>query len=267
MQVLRGAAVLGIVLLWLQPLGAGLADSVQFRQILTGTIELDRPTEIAARRLVFNNFTIITNGFPLEINADTLTMAGESRIIAFAPREILPMQRGRTAGPITLNVRDLDGDTLTIVNDGERGGPGLEGASGAPGTAGESGSRASDAWWTRCQPGSDGGNGGPGGAGGKGGDGAAGGTGGDVVLNVRHDRDKLVISTRGGSGGVGGTGGVGGPGGAPGQAGSGSAQCAGGRPGSAGPAGPKGEPGTAGVDGVDGRVVTGTYDPTRGVKR
>lgn len=267
MHVLRVVAAVFMLLPSFQPSTAGLADAKQFRQILSGTLELDRPTEIASRRLVFNDYTIITNGFPLVISADTLTIAGKSRIVSFAPRAILAEQPGRSAGTITLNVRDIDGETLIIENVGEPGGPGIRGTTGVAGVAGTDGGAATTGWPGRCQPGAQGGRGGEGGRGLDGGDGAAGGGGGDVLLNVRHDRDKLDIKTAGGRGGAAGEGGAGGPGGPGGAAGSGTARCLGGAPGDPGPDGPPGAAGRPGSSGPAGRVLTGAYDESMGVKR
>jgi hypothetical protein len=267
MTALRAIAMLCIIILSAGPGFAGLADANQWRQILTGTRELDRPTEISGRRLVFNDYTIVTNGYPLQINADTLTIAGKSRIIAYGPREIPSGQPGRDAGTITFNVRDIDGEVLVIQNDGEPGGRGVDGQPGLPGAPGNSGSAAVSGWLTPCRPGSSGGSGAEGGPGGKGGDGGHGGRGGDVVLNVKHDRDKLEISARGGAGGRPGQPGAGGPGGTGGPGGAGNERCAGGEAGPLGPPGRQGQPGASGTAGEDGKVTTGTYDEKSGVRR
>ena len=266
MRALRVIAVSCVITLSTTPYYGGLADASQWRQILEGTIELDRPRTISARRLIFNDLTIITNGHAFEINADTLTISGECSILAFTPRQPGAAEPGRSAGTITINVRDIDGDTLKIRNDGEAGGKGIDGLPGAGGQPGHPGGDAGGSW-IFCAPGFAGGSGGSGGEGGKGGDGAPGGKGGDVLVNVDKDRDKLEISAKGGGGGAGGSGGPGGEGGSGGAAGRGRERCAGGAEGSKGPAGRQGEPGVNGADGIDGNVVVGRYAQDRGVKR
>ncbi|WP_175751982.1 hypothetical protein [Burkholderia ambifaria] len=225
---------------------------------------------------------IITNGYPVTINADRLSIGGSAEIRSFASGTPSVGAPGRYAGSINITAKDISGKGLTILNAGEPGGQGLVGSGGPPGGTGNAGKSRLPAFqqncgggllnWlcqavpAGCTGGEDGGKGGTGAKGYAGNPGAPGGAAGEVRIDFPIDgRDAVVVLTDvdlagkplacsglicGGIGGKGGDGGPGGPGGVGGSGAHGTMHCGGTNDGPTGEIGPKGDQGPKGADGA-----------------
>lgn len=249
---------------------------------LPSNMVLDKPMFLAGTDIEISaGSKIITNGYPLTINTDRLTIAGPAEILSFSSAPITAQTPGHYAGVINISAKEVVGKGLTILNDGEPGGDGLQGAGGPPGQPGGPGKTRLPQFqqncggglldWicqavpAGCTGGQDGGPGGQGVAGYPGNPGAPGGGAGDVKIDVPIDaRDAfsvlvdlnlagqhqdcggLICGGLAGEGGPGGPGGAGGPGG-PGA--SGTMHCGGTNGGPTGHVGPTGPKGPRGQDG------------------
>lgn len=251
--------------------GSGLSAS----ETLSGVVSLTAPTTWRARSVrLGDGLKVVTNGWPLTIEAQTLVLQGSPQIVSFEPRESDIGAGGRSAAPISIRARSITGGGLSILNAGEAGGPGRAGTMGSPGSKGETGSQR---YWnlSGCHGGSNGGSGAQGGQGHQGGPGGAGGAAGSVQLelpfasgaddfvtvrtdvllsNERRDCGGKICGGNGGTGGPGGPGGAGGPGG---DGASGTWLCGGTDRGPDGPVGTLGATGERGPDGESGRVRRG----------
>jgi hypothetical protein len=248
-------------------------------KIVLSSMTLTGPTFIPGQDVeIPAGVRIVTNGFPLTIRADRLTLGGSATIVSFESTSPVEQKAGRYASAITITAQDVRGQGVAILNAGEPGGPGVKGATGSPGGAGAPG-KGRDPLFNRCGPlqfacnlmllgctgGEDGGPGGQGLQGFPGNPGAPGGGAGDVTIDVPFEaRSAFGVYTNvslagtpqdcggricGGLGGPGGPGGDGGIGGAGGPGARGSTWCGGTNN---GPDGPRGQVGPAGANGKDG---------------
>lgn len=253
---------------------------------IPANLSLSEPLFVSGQEVeIAANAKIVTNGYPLSIRADRLSLLGPVKIYSFDKVTADAFQQGKPASSIQIFADDFVGQGLQILNAGQNGGVGHDGAQGAPGNQGNPGqgrtqgqqkicggipfvSQVCNLVPTGCQGGEDGGTGTKGAAGYQGLEGLPGGNGGDVTLDLPIDaRNYVSVLTNvgidgqakdcgglicgrtggpGGAGGQGGSGGLGGPG-AP-----GTAYCSGTNAGSAGPPGEVGPPGKKGPDGPNG---------------
>jgi hypothetical protein len=251
--------------------------------VLPNPLTLSEPLFVTGQDVeIPANTKIVTNGFPLTIRADHLSLLGPVRIVSHEPGPVAPLQSGPKAGPIQIAAEQFVGQGLTILNAGMPGGSGVQGAKGQPGAPGGPGIGRTTHWSkacgniplisnvcnlvpTGCEGGQDGGRGGQGGTGYAGSQGMPGGAAGQVTLDIPLDARKFVsvltnidISGQprdcggqicGGVGGPGGPGGPGGDGGPGGPGAPGTPYCGGTN---AGGSGPPGGPGPTGPKGPDG---------------
>lgn len=215
---------------------------------------------VAARRLVLDHATLLTNGFPLTIEVVDLEVHDGGRILSFADANSPTAgQPGASVGAVRIIVHGKILGQLDANLAGQKGATGSPGGVGAEGPGGSAGDNAASHAFD-CAHGA--GNGGPGGTGGKGlsgGEGLRGGNGGELTIVSPNGGGARAISFvapggAGGAGGEGGAGGQGGPGGAGGRADP--PWCRGdGHDGPRGQPGPVGDRGAEGVRGNDGHLV------------
>ncbi len=241
--------------------GAAPRESAGMHSVLS-RVRLDAPTVYRGRVVIGPDAVIVTNGHALLIDASTLVVLGQPRIVSFEPRSGRPAgDPGRSAGRITIRAANTTGgaSSLNIDNAGEDGMTGAAGAPGAPGGRGGAG----EAYYYEpfsiypCAGGSPGGQGGRGGQGGPGGVGGRGGDGGDVVVDLpKTGRRHIALGAlSGGAGGPGGPGGAAGPGGEGGPGAPASRVCPSTKGGPPGPGGAQGPQGPAGLPGRPGRPL------------
>lgn len=246
-------------------------------------VKLSEPLFISGQEVeIAADARIITNGYPLTIRADRLTLLGPMKIISFEkPMQETP-QPGRFSANIMITAGEFLGQSLTILNAGQNGGPGSPGPKGPQGNYGSPGegrtttqtricgniplvSNVCNLVPTGCEGGRDGSPGGQGGQGYPGNPGFSGGGAGDVSIDVPFDARKFISVLTdvgidgqprqcggqicGGLGGIGGPGGPGGDGGPGGPGAPGTTYCGGTNTGPQGPAGPQGPQGPRGTDG------------------
>lgn len=247
--------------------------------VLPKSMVMDKPLFIAGTDIeIPSDAKIVTNGYPLTINADRLAIDGQAAIMSFVSGPVSAQAAGRFSGTISITAKEVTGKGLSILNAGEPGGVGVSGAAGAPGAPGGPGQTRLPSFQQNCgggilnvicqavpagcTGGQNGGVGSPGQPGYQGNPGAPGGGAGEVTLDVPIDaRDSVSILTDvdlagkaqqcngqicGGMGGTGGPGGPGGSGGPGGPGASGTQNCGGTN------AGPNGPPGSTGPNGGPG---------------
>lgn len=264
--------------------GCSASASVRLPKLkIPDTLQLSAPLFLSGQEIeVPANATIVTNGFPLSIRADKLTLLGQARIQSFEPSAPQSMKPGRSAGPITISAGEVGGQGgVAILNAGEPGGAGSPGYQGPQGPQGSPGRGRTTNWKKNCpipfvcdlipsgcEGGDNGGTGKQGGTGYAGIAGMPGGSAGEVILDLPYDGRKLfsiVTNARldgqpkvcsgltcGGNGGPGGVGGPGGPGGPGGEGAPGTVYCGGTN---TGPQGGQGGTGPQGPNGPDGQNV------------
>lgn len=170
-------------------------------------------------------------------------------------------ERGKHASRIFLDFSEIEGDgTLTIFNNGMKGGRGGVGGPGGPGGPGGAGrNRGGNAACTNAKSPGNGGAAGEGGNGGVGGIGGPGGNGGTIVyakaLSPFVDAGRVRLVSDGGFGGDGGPGGDPGPPGSPGAGGARSHCGGGGDTGSGNKSGDRGKEGSEGGKGTNGTIA------------
>lgn len=254
---------------------------------LQGTIVLQKSETFRGRTVqITADAKVVTNGFPLRINADILRIDGSPQIISFVTRQMAPSEDGRDAAPIDINAKRVIGAGLSILNVGENGGNGTSGAAGGQGAGGSPGVGRSPlqvggdiGGFIRrhvplsCTGGRSGGNGGQGLPGENGTRGGHAGDAGEVRLGIPDAASPqspitVLVNTGidgrprdcgglicGGTPGQGGRGGAGGPGGPGGSGGPAEGGCGGTSGGSTGPQGAGGANGPDGQPGNSARRV------------
>lgn len=244
------------------PLGGG---DVAPSTVISGKMVLDKDQTIIADTVKFQaGAEIVTNGNYLAIQATTIQIDGDTRIIAFEPRGGRPAgDRGRSGGAIVIQADEIAGARLVIDPSGEDGVKGDDGAPGRTGNAGQDGKGGHVVGIYGCRDRRQAGTGETGLPGSDGKPGGAGGDGGVVTIRIAaglHDgaitRVAVVTGpggrTRPGKGGAPGAMGQGGDGGNGGSRGDGHDGCAGVGQGTKGLKGSDGKPGEPGKDGKPG---------------
>lgn len=227
---------------------------------------------------------IVTNGKPLTIMADRLTIGSGSKIISFEPSQPSLMQAGKYSSLIKISAKEVIGKGLSVLNAGSTGGNGSVGPDGAPGNPGAPGKPRTTEFTNACKNilgdfggqlcglvpsgcggGENGTQGGKGMTGYQGMPGMPGGGAGQVIIDIPlENRDAISVLTNvdvsgesrdcnglicGGKGGLGGPGGKGGLGGSGGEGAGGTTYCGGTNRGEIGPMGDMGTQGSNGSDG------------------
>ncbi|MDQ6892325.1 MAG: hypothetical protein M3167_06555 [Acidobacteriota bacterium] len=115
-----------------------------FDRMISGYQKLTGPTYIKEKRLLLKSDTkIVTDGFPLTIEADRLDMDGVPQVISFEDRPGRPAgDPGRPGGKIVIKAGEVRGTSLRIQNFGEDGTKGGAGPTGAQGPQGSGVARA-----------------------------------------------------------------------------------------------------------------------------